>query len=132
MKNNKFIKTFGHGSSIMLILIEFLSKKNKDLNKSDDLLNIILSCQTMYHTCNIYFSRRRIMWTVVNEVTRRAITTFTNIKNLNQNNFKRISSILYDSNELIENKLLKFYNLKKLKFSDKFDQKLNEGYLHVI
>src|SRR5438128_924295 len=105
---NKFIKTFGYNSCLMLILFEFFLIKNEDSNKSLDILNLILSCKVIYGTCNIFISRRRVKLS-------EAIKFDENKSNL-------IFRLLYDSNELIDNKLIKFPNLKKLMFGFRFDQ----------
>ncbi len=76
---------------------------------------MILSSQIIYRTCNIFNSRRRILW--------------TKTKNFNQNKLNLISNLFYDSNKLLNNKILKFSNLKKLTFADCFNQEIKEGYL---
>ena len=61
--NNNFVRIFAHGSSLMLILFDLFLSKNDDSNESSDILNITLSCQTMYRTCNVFVLRRRITYT---------------------------------------------------------------------
>ena len=60
---NKFVRVFGYGSSLMLILFDLLLNKYEDSNTPGAILNIILSCRIMYETCKIFISRRRIQYT---------------------------------------------------------------------
>src|SRR5436305_6702527 len=113
--NNNFVKIFAHGSSLMLILFDFFLNKNDDSNNSSDILNIILSCQAMHRTCNVFILRRRIKYT-------KTIHFDKNISNL-------VIRLLYDSNESMNDRLTKFPNLKKLKFGRYYNQPLKEGYL---
>src|SRR5438045_9448668 len=111
--NNNFIRMFAHGSSLMLILFDFFLRKNDDSNNSSDILNIIFNCQTIYKTCNVFVSRRRIK--------------YTKTINFNKSKLNSIVRLLYDSHESINDRLTKFPNLKKLTFGSGFDQPLKEG-----
>src|SRR5438477_13056049 len=111
--NNNFVRIFAHGSSLMLILFDFFLDKNDDSNKSSDILNIILSCQTMYRTCNIFILRRRIK--------------YTKTIHFDKNMLNSVIRLLYDSNEPMM--IDRFPNLKKLTFGRAFNQPLKEGYL---
>ena len=113
--SNKFIRFFGYGSSLMLILFDFLLNKAEDSNNSSDILNIILSCRLIYETCNIFILRRRIKW--------------SGTINFDQNKLNSIVGLLYDSEESINDRLIKIPNLKKLVFGWCFNQPLKEGYL---
>src|SRR5438477_6942513 len=112
---DNFVRIFAHGSYLMLILFDFFLRKNDDSNESSDILNITLSCQAMYRTCNIFVLRRRIMYTI----------TVCSDKNM----LNTVIGLLYDSNESTNNRLTKFPNLKKLTFGYCFNQPLKEGYL---
>src|SRR5438552_8925147 len=103
---NKFVRIFGHGSSLMLILFDLLLNKYEDSNTSEAILNIILSCRIMYETCNVFVSRRRIK--------------YTKTINFDKNMLNSVIRLLYDSNESINNKLIKFPNLKTLTFGTYF------------
>src|SRR5438876_1157166 len=111
--NNKFVRIFAHGSSLMLILFDFFLIKSDDSNKSSDILNIILSCQTIYRTCNIFVLRRRIK--------------YTKTMHFDKNRLNSIVRLLYDSNESMNDRLTKFPNLKKLTFGRYYNQLLKEG-----
>src|SRR5438477_76853 len=116
MNNNyNFVRIFSHGSSLMLILFDFFLNKNDDSNKSSDILNIILSCQTIYRTCNIFVLRRRIK--------------YTEARHFDKNRLNSIIRLFYDSYVSLNNRLTKFPNLKKLTFGSHFNQSLKEGYL---
>src|SRR5438034_5156710 len=111
--NNNFVRIFAHGSSLMLILFDFFLSKNDDSNNSLDVLNIILSCQTMYRTCNIFILRRRI--------------EYTKTPHFDKNMLNSVIRLLYNSNESII--IDRFPNLKQLTFGWKFNQPLKKGYL---
>src|SRR5437762_7712862 len=111
--NNNFVRIFAHGSSLMLILFDFFLRKNDDSNKSSDILNIILSCQTMYRTCDIFILRRSI--------------EYTKTTHFDKNMLNSVIRLLYNSNELMM--IDRFPNLKKLTFGWKFNRPLKEGYL---
>src|SRR5437773_9312453 len=113
--NQNFIKIFAHGSSLMLILFDFFLSKNDDSNNSSDILNIILSCQTMYKTCNVFVLRRRIK--------------YTKVINFGKNMLNSVNRLLYDSNESMNDRLTKFPNLKELTFGRYYIQPLKEGLL---
>src|SRR5438045_5428882 len=116
MNNNyNFVRIFSHGSSLMLILFDFFLNKNDDSNKSSDILNIILSCQAIYRTCNVFVLRRRIK--------------YTKTIHFDKNILNSIVRLLYDSNESMNDRLTQFPNLKKLTFGKRFNQPLKEGYL---
>src|SRR5947207_2643331 len=112
MKIN-FVRIFAHGSSLMLILFDFFLDKNDDSNKSLDVLNIILSCQTIYRTCNIFILRRRI--------------EYTKTIHFDKNMLNSVIRLLYDSYESMM--IDRFPNLKQLTFGSRFNQSLKEGYL---
>src|SRR3989442_14219804 len=83
VKNNKFVQTFGFGSFLMLKLFEYFINKKQDSNtilffgiNTSDILNIVMSCKIMYGTCNIFISKRRLLW--------------TNTKNFDQNKINMI------------------------------------------
>src|SRR5438477_3602916 len=99
----------------MLIMFDFFLSKSDDSNNSKNVLNIILSCQTMYRTCNIFVLRRRIK--------------YTKIINFDKNMLNSATRLLYDSNESMNDRLTKFPNLKKLTFGYSFNQPLKEGHL---
>src|SRR6185295_18181438 len=111
--NNNFVRIFAHGSSLMLILFDLFLSKNDDSNKSSDILNIILSCQTIYKTCNIFILRRRI--------------EYTKTIHFDKNMLNSVIRLLYNSNESMM--IDRFPNLKKLTFGCDFNQPLKEGYL---
>src|SRR5438477_267403 len=111
--NHNFVRIFAHGSSLMLILFDFFLSKNDDSNNSSDVLNIILSCQTIYRTCNVFVLRRRIM--------------YTKTINFDKSNLHSIVGLLYDSRESINDRLIKFPNLKKLTLGKNVNQPLKEG-----
>src|SRR5437762_3267526 len=113
--NNNFVRIFARGSYLMLILFDFFLRKNDDSNESSDILNITLSCQAMYRTCNVFVLRRRIMYT-------RTVCFDKNMLN-------SVIGLLYDSNESTNNRLTKFSNLKKLTFGVCFNQPLKKEYL---
>src|SRR5437773_8645602 len=105
--NNKFVRIFAHGSSLMLILFDFFLDKNDDSNESLDILNIIFGCQTIYKTCNVFALRRRIK--------------YTKTLHFDKNMLNSICRLLYDSNESTNNRLTVFPNLKKLTFGSYFN-----------
>ena len=111
--NINFVRIFAHGSSLMLILFDLFLSKNDDSNESSDILNIILSCQTIYRTCNIFILRRRI--------------EYTKTIHFDKNMLNSVIRLLYNSNESMM--IDRFPNLKKLTFGWKFNQPLKEGYL---
>src|SRR5438477_6756333 len=111
--NNNFVRIFAHGSSLILILFDFFLRKNDDSNESSDILNIILSCQTIYRTCNIFILRRRIK--------------YTKTLHFDKNMLNSVIRLLYDSNESMM--IDRFPNLKKLTFGRAFNQQLKEEYL---
>src|SRR5438477_3164033 len=111
--NNNFVRIFSHGSSLMLILFDFFLNKNDDSNKSSDILNIILSCQPIYKTCNVFILRRRIK--------------YTKTIHFDKNTLNLVVRLLYDSNVSMNDRLTKFPNLKKLTFGSCFNQPLKEG-----
>src|SRR5947207_15542116 len=111
--NNNFVRIFVHVSSLMLIMFDFFLSKNDDSNESSDILNIILSCQTIYRTCNIFILRRRIK--------------YTKTTHFDKNMLNSVIRLLYNSNEWMM--IDRFPNLKKLTFGSWFDQLLKEGYL---
>src|SRR5438045_8808385 len=113
--NINFLIIFAHGSSLMLILFDFFLDKNDDSNKSSDILNMILSCQTIYRTCNIFILRRRIKYT----------KTICFDKNM----LNSVIRLLYDSNESMM--IDRFPNLKKLTFGWKLNQSLKKVYLQL-
>src|SRR5436309_11550270 len=98
--NNNFVKIFAHGSSLMLILFDFFLNKNDDSNNSPDILDIILSCQAIYRTCKVFVLRRRIK--------------YTKTIHLDKNILNSIIRLLYDSNKSMNDRLIKFPDLKKL------------------
>src|SRR5438552_17164620 len=106
--NINFVRIFAHGSSLMIILFDFLLSKNDDSNKSTDILNIILSCQTMYRTCNIFILRRRIK--------------YTKTIHFDKNMLNSVIGLLCDSNESMM--INRFPNLKKLTFGSRFTRPL--------
>src|SRR5947207_6633242 len=107
MKIN-FVRIFAHGSSLMLILFDFFLDKNDDSNKSLDILHIILSCQTIYRTCNIFILRRRI--------------EYTKTIHFDKNMLNSVVRLFYNSNKSMM--IDRFLNLKKLTFDRLFIQKL--------
>src|SRR5947199_6227816 len=106
--NNNFVRIFSRGSSLMLILFDFFLNKNDDSNESSDILNVILSCQAIYRTCNVFVLRRRIK--------------YTKTINFDKSKLNSIIGLLYDSGEPINDQLIKFPNLKKLTFGRTFNQ----------
>ncbi len=114
-KKSVLIRHVELNSTIMYLLFGFL-KISCDLNESDDILNLVLSCKTVYKSCNIYFLQRRVMW--------------SNIFNSGQHilNLNRVHKLLYNSNQQME-ELLKFPNLKELVFYSSFDQEIKGGKL---
>jgi len=113
--DNKFNNTFGYGSSLMMILFDFFLNKEQDSNESMNILNMVICCKMMHRTCNAFISRRRLLW--------------TKTRNFDQNKLNTVHRLLYDSNKSIHNKLVKFSNLKKLEFSERFDRPLKKGSL---
>src|SRR5438552_1025590 len=111
--NINFVRIFAHGSSLMLILFDLFLSKKDDSNESTDILNIILSCQTIYRTCNIFILRRRI--------------EYTKTIHFDKNMLNSVIKLLCNSNESMM--IDRFPNLKKLTFGRAFNQPLNEGYL---
>src|SRR5438128_1381104 len=111
--NNNLVRIFGYNSFLILILFDLFLIKNEDSNKSSDILNLILSCRIMYATCNIFVSRRRVQ--------------LSKIIKFDENKSNLINRLLYDSNNSIDNKLIKFTNLKELTFGICFNQELKKG-----
>src|ERR1700730_14913722 len=115
--DNNFVRIFGHGSSLMLILFDFFLNKSKDSNESSDILNTMFSCRIICETCNIFVLRRRIK--------------YTKTINFDKNKLNQIISLLYDSNESINDRLIDFPNLKKLTLGYLFTQQLKKNTLPV-
>src|SRR5437763_12110832 len=108
--NNKFIKLFGYGSVLMIKLFECFIGENSYCNKCDDICNIVLSCKTMYKTCNIFFSRSIILWKAT--------------KDFDKNKMNLIKILYYNSHIMIKNELSKFQKINHLIFGDNFNQPL--------
>ncbi len=64
---NKFMKTFGYNSCLMTILFEFLLLDD-DSNNSTDIVNMMFSCRILYEECDIFVSKRRIKWSILNKI----------------------------------------------------------------
>src|SRR5438034_643929 len=97
--NNKFIKLFGYGSVLMIKLFECFISENSYCNKCDDICNFVLSCKTMYKTCNIFFSRSIILWTAS--------------KYFDKNKLNLVKILCYNSNMMIKNELKKFQKINQ-------------------
>src|SRR5437016_3951750 len=67
-KKNKFVRTFGYGSFLMLILFDFFLHKEQDSNECVEICDTVMSCRTMYRNCNTYTSRRRLLWSKIREI----------------------------------------------------------------
>src|SRR5947208_2518901 len=124
-KNNWIVQIFGYGSSLMHILFDLFLNKNHDANKSSDVLNIVLSCKTMYRTCKVFIARRRILWSKIKFLIRL------------QGNLNLVQRLLYDSitkNNLVRSlpplkeKIIPL-NLTELTFGNNFNQPLEKGIL---
>src|SRR5437762_2321869 len=137
--NINFVRIFAHGSSLMLILFDFFLSKNDDSNKSSDILNIILSCQIIYRTCNVFILRRRIEYTktihfdktMLNSVIRLFCTSNESMMIDRFPNLKQLTfGWRFNPSGLLP--LKKGYlpsNLTQLTFGWSFNQPLKEGYL---
>src|SRR5439155_184824 len=113
--NNKFIKLFGYRSALMIKLFECFTNENSYCNKCKDICNIVLSCKTMYKTCNIFFSRSIILWTAA--------------KDFDKNKLNLVKILYYNSDMMIKNELKIFQKINHLIFSDYFNQLLMKDVL---
>ena len=113
--NNKFIKLFGYGSVLMIKLFECFIGENSYCNKCDDICNIVLSCKTMYKTCNIFFSRSIILWKAT--------------KHFDKNKLDLVKILFYNSHMKIKNELKKFQKINHLIFANYFNQRITKDVL---
>ncbi len=87
---NKFIKTLSYDHHYCYHYLILFCIKGQDWNESDDLLNIIQSFNPCIKHKNIFFKKKNLIHKTINLI---------------QNKLNLISNLLYDSNELIDNKL---------------------------
>src|SRR5947208_2444281 len=113
--SNKFILLFGFESCLMFKLFDYFLEKEQDSNECSNVLNLILSCDKMYASCNVFISRRILLW--------------SRTKNFDTNKLNLVHRLSYDSNKMIKNKLTHFSNLKKLIFTGTFNQPLKKNIL---
>ena len=108
--DNKFVQLFGHGSALMIKLFECFTNENSYCNKCDDICNIVLSCKTMYKTCNIFFSRSIILWTAA--------------KDFDKNKLNLVKILYYNCHIMKKNELRKFQKINHLIFANYFNQRI--------
>src|SRR5436309_3064477 len=124
--NNNFIRIFAHGSSLMLIIFDFFLRKNDDSNNSSDVLNITLSCQTIYRTCNVFVLRRRIKYTNTIHFDKNMLNSVIRLlydRSMNDRSISYLKKLKLSPNVSFS----KFPNLKKLTFGKNFNKPLLEG-----
>src|SRR2546423_9721763 len=113
--DNKFMQLFGYGSVLMIKLFECFIDENFYCNQCFEICHIVLSCKTMYKTCNIFLSRRILLW--------------TSTKDFDPNKLDLVRILYYNSNMMIKNKLKKFSKINKLILCDTFNQPLKKDIL---
>src|SRR5437764_1021044 len=99
----------------MIKLFECFISENSYCNKCDDICNFVLSCKTMYKTCNIFFSRSIILWTAA--------------KYFDKNKLNLVKILYYNSDMMIKNELKIFQKINQLIFSNYFNQLLMKDVL---